>query len=259
MKIPLRMIGITTTFFWIFLIAFFASAVYSAKDIRLNFGGPEISATADDKIVVSIPVTVANDGFYDIDAFNITTQVLDEKGFTIASGTTLVPVIGSNDAVSLTHNMTVDVNDLLWRNEEYLFNDSKMPIYETVALTLAQVIPVQASTNLSLPWGAPLYNFTVGEPAYSGFNLTYLRVAVPMSFENHASFDVAGNVQMRMYNNADQLLGEGKTSIHASPNTAYNGNIEFYVEIDGATPKGRLEVNIQTPFLNYGPLVIPYD
>jgi hypothetical protein len=252
------MIGITTTLFWIFLIAFFASAVYSAKDIHLNFGGPEISAMADDKILFSIPVTVANDGFYDIEAFNITTTVLDAKGFTVASGTTLVPLIDSNDAVTLTHNMTVDVNDLLRSDNEYLFNDSKVPVYETVGLRLAQVIPVQASQNLTLPWGAPLYNFTVGEPAYSGFNVTYLRVSVPVSFENHALFDVAGNVQIRMYNNADQLLGEGKTPINTSPNTAYDGNILFYVEINGATSKGRLEVYIQMSFFNYGPLVILY-
>jgi len=40
MKILIRMIGIATTLFWIFLIVFFISAVYSAKDIDFDFWSP---------------------------------------------------------------------------------------------------------------------------------------------------------------------------------------------------------------------------
>jgi len=258
MRIPIRMIGITTTFFWIFLIAFFVSAVYSAKDIRLDFGEPQMNPTTDNKMIFSMPVTIVNNGIYDIGAFNITSKIMDAEGFTVTRGSTFVPVVRRNDAVIVMHNMTMDANDLLQRNQQYLFNDSELTVYQMVGLHLAEVIPVQASTNMSIPWGAPFHNFMLGQPTYAAFNATHFRVTVPVSFENHAFFDVSGTVQTRMYNNADTLLGEGETTIYAPQNSPYNGNAEFYVPISGVTSNGRFEVFLLTPFYNYRPMVVSY-
>jgi len=63
MRVPIRMIGIATTFFWIFLIAFFVSAVYSVKDVHFDFGEPQMDVTSHNKVVFSLPVSIANSGF----------------------------------------------------------------------------------------------------------------------------------------------------------------------------------------------------
>jgi hypothetical protein len=109
-----------------------------------------------------------------------------------------------------------------------------------------------------VPWGAPLYNFTLGEPEYAAHNLTHFRVVVPINFENHALFDVVGTIQTRMYNSADEVVGNGQTNIEASHNSPYNGYLELYVPITGITESGRFEIYFQTPLFDYGPLVIPY-
>jgi hypothetical protein len=258
MKIPIRMIGIATTFLWIFLIAFAASAFYSMKDLQFEFGDPQMSVTSENKLLFSMPITVTNVGYYNVGDFNVTTEIIDEAGFTVVRGSTFVPVIKKGDRVITAHNMTVDIDDLLQNNENCLFEDMEMRINEMVSMKLAEMIPVQASTNFSVPWGAPLYNFTLGEIAYSAYNLTHLRAVVPVSFENHAFFDLTGNIQMRMYNSTDALLGEGQTAIEVAQNSPYDGYVDVYVSTVGITSDGRFEVYFTTPFFNAGPLVIPY-
>ena len=243
--------GIATTFLWIFLAAFFVSAVYSVKDLHFDFGEPQMSLTADNKIIFSLPITITNNGFYNIGDFNITTEISDEEGFFIANATTFIPVIEKGDAVTAAHNMTINFTDLLENNQNCLFNDTELKIYAVVSMKIAEMIPVQASTNLSMPWGAPLYNFTLGKPEYATVNLTHCQVVLPISFENHAFFDVAGNIQIRMYNSASMLIGGGQTAIEAPQHSSYNGFVEFYVQTSGITPTGVFEVNIQTSLFSY--------
>jgi hypothetical protein len=258
MKIPIRMLGIATTFFWIFLIAFFGSAVYSLTDVHFDFGEPSISANPNNEIVFSLPITIENKGFYNIGFFNVSTEILDKEGFVITRGFTSIPVIRKGENVTATHNMTIDINNLLQSDQNYLFNDTELKIREEVSMKMAEAIPVQASTNLSVPWGAPLYNFTLGKPEYTAFNLTHFRVTVPISFDNHALFDITGNIQVRMYNNAGLLVADGQTAIEVLQHSPYNGYVEFYSQIADMTDNGRFEVYFLNPFFNYGPLVIPY-
>jgi hypothetical protein len=258
MRIPIRMISIATTFFWIFLIAFLVSAVYSVKDVRFDFGEPQIGLTADNKILFSLPITIDNKGYYNIGCFNVTTEILDKEGFRIKRASTFIPVIEKGRQVMATHNVTIDVNDLQ-NSQDYLFNDTELEVCETVSIKLAEVIPVQASTNLSMAWGAPLYNFTLAEIEYAGFNGTHMTATVPISFENHASFDLTGSVQMRMYNSINILVSEGQTTIEAIQNMPYQGCVELNVPITEITENGYFEVYFLTPLLEFGPLVIPYD
>jgi hypothetical protein len=258
MRIPIRMISIATTFFWIFLIVFLVSAVYSAKDVRFNFGEPQIGLTSDNKILFSLPITIDNKGYYNIGCFNLTTEILDREGFRITRASTFIPVIEKDRQVTATHNVTIDINDLQ-NSHDYLFNDTELEVRETVSIKLAEGIPVQASTNLSMPWGAPLYNFTLGEIEYAGLNGTHMTVTVPISFENHASFDLTGSIQMSMYNSISSLVSEGQTKIETPQNTQYYGHIELNVPITGITENGYFEVYFLTPLFEFGPLVIPYD
>ncbi|MGQ9506910.1 MAG: hypothetical protein ACUVTB_03495 [Candidatus Bathycorpusculaceae bacterium] len=258
MQIPIRMIGITTTFFWIFLIAFFVSAVYSVKDLHLDFGEPQINVTADNEILLTFPLTITNKGFYSLNDFNLATQISDKEGFMIASGTTFIPTINKDDAANVAHNITIDLNKLVKHNENFLFKDTELEIFEMVGMVIADLIPIQASTNYSMPWGAPLYNFALSEPQRVAANSTHLQVILPISFENHAFFDVAGDVKIKMYNNASLLLCEGQISINVPQQSPYNGFVEFYVSRSEMTENGYFSVSILTPLFNHENLVIPY-
>jgi hypothetical protein len=259
MRIPIRMISIATTFFWIFLIVFLVSAVYSAKDVRFDFGEPQVSLTSNNKILLSLPITIDNKGYYNIGCFNVTMKILDKEGFVITRASTFIPVVEKDRQVMATHNVTIDINDLQ-NSQDYLFNDTELEVHEIISIKLAEVIPVQASTNLSMPWGAPLCNFTLGRIEYVGFNRTHMTVTVPISFENHASFDLNGSIQMRMYNSTKTLVSEGQTIIETPQNTPYYARMELNVPIVGITEGGYFEVCFSFPFfILEEPLVIPYD
>lgn len=259
MRIPIRMIGIATTFFWLFLIVFFVSAVYSVKDVRFDFEDPQMGLTADDEILFSLPITIDNWGYYNIGSFNVTTEISDKRGYIITQGCTFIPVIEKGGRTIATHNMIIDMNDLLQNSQDYLFNDTKLRVHETVGMKLAEVIPVQISTNLSIHWGAPLHDFVLGEVEYITSNRTHLTVTVPISFENHAFFNLTGITKIYMYNSTNAPLGRGETTIEAPQNAPYKGYIELTVPMARITENGYFEVYYSTSFFNFGPLVFPYD
>jgi hypothetical protein len=252
------MIGIATTIFWVFLIIFSMTAAYSVRDLQFDFGEPQIGVTSDNKLLFSLPINIFNKGYYNIGKFNVTTEVSDSFGVPITRGSSFIRVIKKDQRVTVFHNITLSFNDLMQLSQNYLFTDSQLNIAESVGLSLAEVIPVQASTNFSIPWGAPLYNFRLGAPQYQAYNLTHLQVNVPISFENHASFDLSGDTQVCMRNSSDAVVCAGQTSINAAQHSSYNEYVELYIMISSVTPSGRFEVNLHTPFFNYGPWVIPY-
>jgi hypothetical protein len=263
MNIPIKMIGIATTIFWVFLIAFSVSAAFSAKDIQFNFGDPQTGMTATNEPFFSLPITVANRGFYNIGNFNVTSLASDADGNEIARANTFVPEIRAHEEVTVFHNVTLDIDKLMQGHQNYLFNDTDLRIREVVGLSLASIIPVQASGNFTLPWGAPLFNFVLGNPTYSPYNATHFRATVPISFENHAFFDLAGSLRISMYNDLSVRIGDGQTTIDVPQHTGYYGNIELYVSTadainPGTSPRGHFDVNLFSPLFNYGPWVIPY-
>jgi hypothetical protein len=258
MRIPIRIIGIVTTFLWIFLIVFFASAVYSAKYLQVHFGEPQTSVTSYDKIQFSLPTTVTNKGYYNIGAFNLTTRVFDENGFAVAQNSTFIPTIQREVEVTTNHNMAIDVKSLIQSDQDYLFNDTELEINQIVDMKLAETIPVQASTNLSMPWGAPLHNFTIGELRHEPHNETHAKATVSILFENHALFDLTGLIHIYMYNGDNELVSEGQKLVEAPKNSLYESSLELYVSTTETLGNGRIAICFQTSFFDYGPLVIPY-
>jgi hypothetical protein len=262
MRLSIRIVGVATSVFWIFLIIFSVSAIYFIKDTQFELGEPQIYVTYDNELMFSIPIKIVNKGYYNLGYFNISTEIFDQEGSEITTGFTFIPLIGKGEVVNATHSMRLNLTDLLQTHQGLLFNDSELLVNQTVSMRAAEVIPIQASSNLSVPWGAPLYNFTLGKPELAAYvqpsSTVSSRVFVPMSFENHASFDVTGTVQVRMYNSTNALTGEGQIAVEAQQHSLYQGKLEL-VPTKGATRRGHFEVFFLTPLFSYGPLVIPYD
>jgi len=259
MIIPIRMISIATTIFWLILIGFYASAVYSVKDIHFGFEDPQVGMASENNMLISLSINVDNKGYYNIGSFQTSTKIHDKEGFMITQGSTLIPVIEKGRQVTAFHNVTVNVSDLMQNNQEYLFNDAELKVHEIVGMELAEIIPVQASTNFSVPWGAPLYNFTLDEIKYEAHNLTHTTANFSLSFENHAFFSLDGSIQIYLYSSTNVLISEGQTTIEASQQTPCQKCVELIVPTAGITEDGHVEVFLSTIFLKIGPLVFPFD
>ena len=262
MKIVIRIIGIATSIFWIFLVIFSVSALYSMKDLQFNFGQPQTSLTAENEMLFSLPVTIVNKGFYDLDRFTVTTEILDGTR-KIAAGSTLIPVIRHGESVNVTHDMKLNLTSLFLTQQSYLFNDTELNMNATIGMSAANIIPIQAVANSSLPWGAPFHNFVLERPQFAAHNSTHFKATVDLSFENHAFFDLSGTVQAQMYDNAGTFMSQGQSDFEAHQNSPWHGTLELYVPMVGSASGGQqssgyFEIFLSTRLFDYGPLVIPF-
>ena len=83
-----------------------------------------------------------------------------------------------------------------------------------------------------------------------------------MSFENHAVFDIAGDIRIELYDQADSLLGESQTLVYVPQYSAYDGEVEFNVPLSASSlstaQSGHFNVYFDIGLVEYGPLVIPH-
>jgi len=262
MNVPIRMLGVATTIFWILLAAFIAIAAYSVKDLNFNLGEPEFAAAPNGDLILSLPLHIDNRGYYSLKEFHLSTVFSDAEGAEISRANTFVPVIPHGEDITVIHNVTLSPTSLLEKGEQYLFNDNDLNVSVTAGLNFAELLPAEISTNFTFPWGAPFYNFALGEPSLSQVSSTRATVTFPMSFENHAAFDIAGNIRMELYDSMNSLLSESQTIVNVPQRAGYNRNVEFSVPLSAsllsAAQSGHCDVYFDIGVIQYGPLVIPY-
>ena len=262
MNVPIRMLGIATSIFWVFLVAFIAFAAYSIKDLSVDFGEPQFSVTPDGELNLALPLYVYNRGYYSLKEFHLLTVFSDAEGAEISRTNTSVPVIPHGENTTIIHNVTLDPLTLLENGAPYLFYDNDLNVSFTAGLNFAEVLPAEISANFTYPWGAPFYNFAVGDPSFETVDSTQVTVSVPMSFENHAFFDLAGSIRMELYDSTEALLSESQTVLSVPQHSSYNGNMEFSIPLNASSlstaRSGHLDVYFDMGVVQYGPLVIPY-
>ncbi len=261
MNVPIRMIGVATIIFWILLIGYIASAAYSLQDLHFSFGQTQFNVTQNHNLVLSLPLNIDNQGYYSLKDFNITTSLFDATGSEITKASTFVPAIPYGENVTVMHNVTISTDDLVSQGETYLFHDSNLTLSVLAGINFAEFLPAQISTNVSIPWGAPFYNFGLGQPAYAISNNANAEMTVPLSFENHAAFDLTGNIRVELYDNSNSLLSQSQVTLNAPQHSIYNSNFEFNFPLkpnsSSQTKGGHFEVYFSTELFEYGPLVIP--
>ena len=262
MNVPIKMLGIATTIFWIILVGFIASAAYSMKDLNFGVGEPQFTTTSNQDLTLTLPLHIDNRGYYSLKGINLTTVFSDAEGTEISRASTFMAAIPHSENVTILHNVTLGWDNIAERANQYLFNDGNFTCAVTAGLNFAEILPTQLATNVTFPWGAPFYNFKVGQPKLKSVDLTHLSFTMPLSFENHAAFDLAGNIRAKLIDGHDAVLGESQTAVNALKYSSYNGNLEGSIPLTSAVSitslSGHFEVYLSTPMFEYGPLVIPY-
>jgi hypothetical protein len=262
LNVPIRMLGIITSIIWIVLIAFIVSAVYSIKDLGFGFGEPQFAVASNHTLRFSLPMYINNSGYSSLEAFNITTVFSTADGSEISRASTFVPVISQGENVTIFHNATLSLDSLVEKEENYLFQDTNLTVSVAAGLNLAALIPTQLWTNVTYPWGAPFSKFMLGQPSIDLSNPAKGRVVVPLSFENHAAFDLTGNIKVQLYDSANMLLGESQTAFNTPSHSPFEAKLEFYVPLSAASSSavrsGHFSVYFSSSLFEYGPLVTSY-
>ncbi len=262
MNVSIRALGIASSIFWILLIAFIALSAYSFRDLNFSLGEPIFTAASDGQLIFSLPLFINNRGYCSVKELHLMTAFSNADGAEISRVNTFVPVIPRGENVAILHNVTLNMDSVLENAEQYLFNDSSLIASIKAELTLAELLPTQISTNFTFPWGAPFCNFVFGQSSFRRLNATDSAMSVPMSFENHATYDLTGNIRVELIDNAGSLLGESQNSFCLPQYLSYEGNLVFNVPLNVAAllvaHNMRFDVYFSTPLFEYGPLVIAY-
>jgi hypothetical protein len=259
MKQALRALSIATIIFWIIILAFVITLVYSAMNIRIELGDHQITTT-NETLTISIPLHINNTGFYDITDLNITTSLTNNDGTFLTYASTTVESIPYGNGKTVFHNITVNINDMIAKSQSLLFNDTVLNFTQTFKLTLAHAVPIHLSTNQTLEWGAPLYNFTMTKPVFEPSVTPNQKATVTVSFENHSSyFNINGTMRIQIFNDQNQLVGEATRTLNVESHSRFEDKIELNIDATKVTEKGEVWFYFETSTFDFGPLVIPYD
>lgn len=252
MKHAIRALGWATIVLWILVIIFSGTAVYSAMQVGIEQGEPQVTLS-NGVAITSVPFIINNKGFYDITNFGITTSITDKSGTSISNSTTPATSIPKNSNVTRTHNISVVLRDILARNLTYMLtNDTVLDVDMSVSLTYAHAIPLRISFNTTMPWGAPIYDLTVSGISIVSPN----QVNVSLGFENHAFFGLDGTMRLEIVDESDNKIGSRTVDISVPPESIYDETIPVTITND---PEDMAEVHVHfdTSLFSFGPVVIP--
>lgn len=261
MKIATSMLTVATVILWVVILFFSVTAVYSVMNVGVDIGEAQMFPTSTG-IKFSLPFSISNEGYYELADLNLTTRVTDPDGAVLDLTETLVDSIPQGETVNASHTIEVDLDDILSMNHlTLMLNDSNFTVEIFTGLSFARAIPVQLSTNVSLPWGAPFADFAVGDLSVSQRNSSYIEAAIPVSFENHAPINISGTLKLEIYDSSDENIASGVTGINVAANQYYGDNILIYArpqDESKLTDIGRVHILFETPLFtvdwweNYG-------
>jgi hypothetical protein len=250
MKIAIRMLSIAAIILWIVILFFSVTAVYSVMNLGINLGEVEMLPSSNG-ITFSLPFSITNNGYYELADLNLTTRVTDLNGTVFDITETFVPSIPRDSNVSATHTISVDLDSILsMEHVSLLLNDSSFNVEIFAGLNFARAVPVQLSTNATIPWGAPFAHFSLGRISVSPHNSTHVEATIPVSFENHAVIDITGTLKLEVYNDSNEHIASGMASVNAPSQQSYADDLIVYTrqqDVSKLTSSGNMHVIFETP------------
>ena len=250
MKIAIRMLTIATIILWIVILFFSVTAVYSVMNLGINLGEVQMLPSSSG-ITFSLPFAITNNGYYELADLNLTTRVTDSTGTVLDITETFVPSIPQGTNVNASHTIPIDLDAILSMDQvPLLLNDSSVNVEIFAGLNFARAVPVQLSTNATIPWGAPFAHFSIGRISVSPHNSTHVEATIPVSFENHAIIDITGTLKLEVYNDSNEHIASGMTIITVPSQQSYADSLLVYMrqqDISKLTSSGNMHMIFETP------------
>ncbi len=252
MRQAIRALGWATKIFWTVIAVFMITCLYSAMGLMMGgirFGEPGVSSS-NGTATVSLPFAFNNTGFYDISELNVTTCIRDYNGTLISTSTTFVSLIPHGSNVEEAHNISISLDEIVSKNLTYLFfNNGNFSVEIFAGLKFAYIFPFQISINTTMPWGAPLNNFSIGEIS---FDYEDQKVTIPLSFKNDSPFDVSCNIHFDIYNYENDLVDSRMTDLPpVKSGGSHEEELELPVDPSTLGERGRIHFLFETSIFSF--------
>jgi len=251
----IRALGWVVTLSTLILFAFLASAVYSIFQIAIMNQGIRMGDLQTEfkngSLTLSMPITINNTGYYEINELKITTTLEDQDGRLIATNTTTITGIKRGESRSEVHVLSLNFDEVLSEMKHLLFNDTEIKLLISVGFRYAYALGFQLSmSNLSMPWGAPLYGLELKELNVLGSNGTHIFLELILDFENLFFSDIGGPLYLTVYNENGEQIGEGMGLLYVPAGGRPEEPIPVIVALthpEFFTGRGYADVSFQLP------------
>jgi hypothetical protein len=245
-KFPKRSLSIAFVAGSILFLLLTASVAFSAMRLQVSIGEPSYTIDGQN-YTLSVPINISNNGLFDLQNFQVNTTVFDGET-ELFNSSALVPNIAHESESKLTHNLTVNLPDFLRNHQKFLFNDAKLQAAKRFHLVFARLLPVGLDFNDTFDWRAPLSGFNASDLEFESVNLTTELVSFNVSFNNHALFPVAGNVNVSVFDGTERVAGESlQLSVHSED--SYGSTIQLWIPT--TVHVTRVTITIRTDFFSW--------
>ncbi len=250
MNITIKMLSIATFILWVVIIFFSITAVLSVMNLNVGIGEMQMRPSTKG-IIFSLPFSINNEGYYELADLNLTTVIIDQNGTILDQTETFVSSIPQGSTINESHTIAIDLDTIRSLDlVPLLLNDSSFNLEVLAELNFARAVPVQLSTNITIPWGAPLAHFSIGTISISSLNNTHAEATIPVYFENHAIIGMQGLLKLQVYNDSNEQIMSGESIINVPSQQTYSDRIVSYPTLENSTKltnRGRVHVFFVTP------------
>lgn len=204
----------------------------SATQMKITPGTPKAEVT-ETSAKITIPIQISNQGFLTIKSLTLQTTILDKNSEKLAEGKTGPLDVPTKSDVEVPVSVTLDFKAITPEALRRLaFNDESFTIDIRGGLSLDPLLSLALSARTVLQWGAPLYDFKVGEPTFTPRNVTHILVSVPITFTNKSPyFAVSGRIVAKLYDEADISQGTGLLKVDAPKGSQYQRSLELLMRL----------------------------
>ncbi|MCW4016662.1 MAG: hypothetical protein NWF06_09860 [Candidatus Bathyarchaeota archaeon] len=250
MNIAIRMLKVSTFILWAVIIFFSVTSVYSVMNLGVNVGEVQMHPSSNG-VTLALPFSIDNSGYYEIADLNLTTRATDPSGTVLDLTETFVSSIPQGTIINASHKIEIGLDDIMALDyTSLLLEDSEFNVEIFAALNFARAVPVQLSTSTTIPWGAPLANFFVGDISVD--NIANGEASMRLSFENHAILDLEGTLKLEVYaaGSSQDLVASSVTGISVRSGQSFDQRIYVNVNPQDAlklTSGARVHVVFETP------------
>jgi hypothetical protein len=200
--------------------------------------GTPTTSTSGGTTIVSVPVTIGDNGYFGYSDINVNVAVSDSAGDNILTGRVGPFSVASGETNTVQASLVFDSSQL---SSSVLQSLATTPQNLTVGATIGGSMPpfigVSGGVSAQLQWGAPVSDLVEGTPTFAQHNSTTIEATVPVSFTNDNSFlTVSGSFVGTIYNSTSGAqVGSGTFSVDAAPGTTFSGSPVFYVDVPTST------------------------
>lgn len=213
--------------------------------------GEATTSFVNNEIRISLPFYINNTGYYDISDVNLITVLKNSEGKNAVEGETLIPAIRAGSKVNAFHNITVNLDELTGEMEYLFFNDTMLNLNVSLSLEFAYILGVSLHTNLTIPWGAPLHNLTIYRIT---FDQSTGKLIIHVTFENHSPLTLDGKLQITVYNNANEVIGNQYLPVEAVPGELFLSEIPIPIDLSKLTNNGHVLLFFGSKEFSAGPI-----